>query len=265
MKSEYKVGLLFLVTALGVLLFAFMLGVVNPFSSAHELNLQFNFAGGIEVGSPVRVMGIKVGKVKSIEFKPEMRTQDGELVQLLVKISVSKRAWNTVKDDSFFYINLAGVIGEKFIEITPGTDRGQSLKPGGFVRGVDPPRIDQMISQGYGLAGKILALVEKNESTVIGTIDKLERLLTLMNETLSTVDRMTKNKKFEPLTQDIGVLVSDLREIVSEFKPLAKDLSSEESKRLYALVYKLIFRLEGLDKEAIKKFLQDEGIKARFL
>ena len=61
MKAELKVGILFIVSTILVALFALYLGVLNPFSNSHEINVAYNFAGGIEVGSPVRVMGIKVG------------------------------------------------------------------------------------------------------------------------------------------------------------------------------------------------------------
>ena len=110
MKAETKVGLMFLAAIVLAVVFALLLGSFNPFSNSHTLNLLYNFAGGIEVGSPVRVMGIKVGKVKSIEFDPNEKTDTGEEVKLRVRISVDKKAWNTLRKDSRFFINLAGVI-----------------------------------------------------------------------------------------------------------------------------------------------------------
>ena len=86
MKAETKVGLLFLASVAMVAIFAFYLGALNPFSGSNELTVLYNFAGGIEVGSPVRVMGIKVGKVKSIEFDPSAKAPNGEEVKLKIKI-----------------------------------------------------------------------------------------------------------------------------------------------------------------------------------
>jgi phospholipid/cholesterol/gamma-HCH transport system substrate-binding protein len=120
MKAEVKVGLMFVAAIALVVGFAFYLGAINPFSDTNDLNVAYNYAGGIEVGSPVRVMGIKVGKVKEIRFDSESKLPNGEEVKLLLKISVSKKAWATIRKDSQFFINLAGVIGEKFIEISPG-------------------------------------------------------------------------------------------------------------------------------------------------
>src|ERR1044072_1372462 len=122
MKSPTKVGILFVVTLVFIVGFALALGAIQPFSNAYELKIAYNFAGGIEVGSPVRVMGIKVGKVRSIDFQPDFKIPEtGEEVKLVITVSVDKKAWPTVRKDSHYYINLAGVIGEKFLEITPGT------------------------------------------------------------------------------------------------------------------------------------------------
>ena len=122
MKPQTKVGILFLLSLVLLVGFAFALGSINLFSSTNELKVAYNFAGGIEVGSPVRVMGIKVGKVRSIKFEPDFKMPGtSEEVKLIVTITVSKEAWPTVRSDSRFFINLAGVIGEKFLEISPGS------------------------------------------------------------------------------------------------------------------------------------------------
>ena len=130
MRAETKVGLLFLSALIMVVIFGLYLGALNPFSDTHELRVAYNYAGGIEIGSPVRVMGIPVGKVKSIDFKPKQKMASGEEVKLQITISIDKGAWQTVRTDSQFFINLAGVIGEKFIEVSPGSDDKAELKPG---------------------------------------------------------------------------------------------------------------------------------------
>ncbi|MCB0343233.1 MAG: MCE family protein, partial [Bdellovibrionales bacterium] len=107
MKPETKVGLLFILSMILVVVFGYYLGVLNPFSNSRDVYVGFNFAGGIEVGSPVRVMGVKVGKVKAVDFMPQMKV-GGEEVKLRVKISVDRMAWESVREDSQFYINLAG-------------------------------------------------------------------------------------------------------------------------------------------------------------
>ncbi len=256
MRVETKVGILFITSVGLVVLFAYLIGMIDPSSKSHELNVMYNFAGGIEVGSPVRVMGIKVGKVKAIEFDPDMKMPDGEEVKLRIKISISQKAWPTIKRDSRFYVNLAGVIGEKYLEVTPGSSESTFFQPGEVVRGSDPPRIDQLISQGYGLVGKMLELFEANQGSVSNTIKMLDSLVTNLNRTLVLFDKTTKNVR-------IQTLLKNMEEISTDIRSVSQRLRTDETKKTLDLIHTLVWRLEELDKQAIQTFMQEEGVKAR--
>ncbi|MGE0762815.1 MAG: MlaD family protein [Bdellovibrionales bacterium] len=256
MKPETKVGLLFLGAFIMAILFAYVLGAVNPFSNSHQLSVAYNFAGGIEVGSPVRVMGIKVGKVRAIQFAPDQKMPSGEEVKLLLTVSIDKEAWPTLREDSRFYINLAGVIGEKFLEITPGSSASELLKPGGLVRGEDPPRIDQLISQSYGLAGKVIDMIEKNEGSVVNIIETINKLVVNMDKALRQLDKTANNK-------DINAMFKNMQTIMDDSAFFTQKLRSPEGQASLAILNQLLKRMEPLDAKAIRKFLQEEGIKAK--
>ncbi len=256
LSPELKVGGLFLLALVFVIGFIWYLGVLNPFASANDLRVGYNYAGGVEVGSPVRVMGIKVGKVKSIEFTPNQKSASGEEVKLTVVLSISREAWPTVRADSKFFINLAGVIGEKFVEVSPGSSSAAEIPPGTFVRGEDPPRIDQLISQSYGLAGKILDMVEKNEGSIVDTIEKMNSLVNNLNKTLVLLEKTSKNKEFTHIVSNISQMTDDALILTSK-------LRGPESQKTLELLHRLVWRLDKLDDKAIKEFLQKEGIKAK--
>lgn len=258
MKVETKVGLLAVLSLGLILVFASMMGMISPFSNAHELNVMYNYAGGIEEGSPVRVMGIKVGKVKKILFDPGYKSPSGEEVKLKIIITVDKKAWSSVRLDSQFFINLAGVIGEKFLEISPGSVDKAELKPGDFVRGEDPPRIDQLISQGYGLAGKIIEIVNKNEGSVSNMIAQLDKLTTNFNKTLVLLDKTTQNA-------EVSRLLNNAIKMSDDMVYLTGSLRSKKAEETYDLIHRLLFRLEPVDGPRIKKFFQEEGIRAKIL
>lgn len=257
MKPQTKVGILFISALVMVVIFAFALGSIEPLSSSRTLKVAYNFAGGIEVGSPVRVMGIKVGKVKSIEFEPEFKMPEtNEEVKLVITITVSKSAWPTVRSDSKFFINLAGVIGEKFLEISPGSLEKAELSSGQVVRGEDPPRIDQLISQSYALAGKVLEFVNRNEGSVIETIETLNKLVINFDKALKQLEKTSRDPEVHKIVKNLGTIMDD-----GAF--FTKSLRGPEGQKTIVLINDLIKRLEGLDAKAIKKFLQEEGIKAK--
>jgi len=256
MKVETKVGLLAVVSLILVAAFAWVMGFISPFSNTQELNVMYNYAGGIEEGSPVRVMGIKVGRVKAIHFDPEFKMPNGEEAKLRLTITIDKKAWTSVRKDSKFFINLAGVIGEKFLEISAGSMSAGEFSSGDYVRGEDPPRIDQLISQGYGLAGKLIEIVQKNQGSVTNVIKQLDSLTLNFNKTLLLLDKSSKS-------HDMVRLLDNAIKISDDMAYLTSNLRSKKAEETYDLVHKLLFRLEPLDGPAFKKFFQQDGVRAR--
>lgn len=256
MKAEVKVGILVAACVAILIVVSLFFGHINPFNQNKIIHLLYNYAGGIEEGSPVRVMGIKVGKVKSIEFKPDQIWENREQVKLRITIEIENKAWETIKEDSKFFINLAGVIGEKFLEITPGTLEQPTLSSGVVLRGEDPPRIDQLISQSYSLAGQIMEIVQKNEGSVTKTIDQLNKLVTNFNKTLTLLEKASQNK-------DVNRVMTNAVQISDDLAFITQKLRSESSQESFKLLNKLLLRLEPLDAAAIKKFFQEEGVRAR--
>jgi phospholipid/cholesterol/gamma-HCH transport system substrate-binding protein len=264
LSNETKVGILLASTVALILIFAWLLGASNPFKRSLDFYLTYNFAGGIEVGSPVRVAGIKVGKVEKISFftpdksfsAPDARPTE-VLTPLKLRISISKEAAESVRKDSRFYINLAGIIGERYVEVTPGSMSSPHIEAGETVRGIDPPRIDQLISQSFDLAGKIQKVIEENEGEITRSIKLLYELSSNINKTLGHIER---SKMFKT---DIAQLINNLIQITQDVKALTSKTQTEEGKKTLELLHSLLWRLEPLDQDAIRKFFQKEGIRTR--
>ncbi len=228
-----------------------LIGVQNPFSPNIRFKVNYNFAGGIEVGSPVRVSGIKVGKVEAIDFLP------AENVPVQLTVAVKKKAAVAVRENSKFYINLAGIIGERYLEITPGDPKQNAVYEGQTFEGVTPPRIDQIFSQSFDLAGKILELVEENEGDIGKSIELLYKLSENVNKTVVAID---KSKMFNT---NIGKLINNMITLSTELRKASDEIKTPEGQKTLKLLHDLLWRLEPLDKSAIRKFLQDEGIRTK--
>ncbi len=256
MTIQRKVGFMFFAGIIMLVIFAWLMGALNPFLNNYNIFVLYNYAGGIEVGSPVRVMGIKVGKVESIDFDTSQKDEKGEEVKLRIKISIDKKAHDSVRKDSKFFVNLAGIIGEKFLEISPGSMSTPALDENARIRGEDPPRIDQLISQSYGLAGKVVDLISKNEGSITHTLVLLDSLVTKLNTTLVQLDKTTKDV-------EVSKLLKNLVEISEGARELTDRVRTPEGKRTLELIHDLIWRLEPMDRAAIKEFLQKDGIRAK--
>lgn len=271
LSNEAKVGGLVLGTVLLAVFFAWTIGLGNPFKQTVDFYVTYNFAGGIEVGSPVRVSGIKVGKVEKIEFfvpvegksagnaMPGSEVFDPEkaIAPLRVKVSVRKDAAVGVREDSKFYVNLAGIIGERYIEITPGHANVAQVKENETLAGIDPPRIDQLISQSFDLAGKVKEIIDENKGDITKSIELIYKLSGNVNKTLEWVDRSAIFKT------DLSKLVQNLIQITTDVRVVTDQAHSPEGEKTLKLLHELLWRLEPLDSKEIRKFLQKEGVKVQ--
>ena len=123
-------------------------------------------------------------------------------------------------------------------------------------RGEDPPRIDQLISQSYSLAGKLIKIVENNEGDFESLINRFNDMVKNLNTTLVIVNKLDKERGLQDLIANLNVVLGDVKSVSGKLK-------SKDTEKTLDLLYRLMWRLDDLDKKAIKEFLQEEGIKAK--
>ncbi len=70
---------------------------------------RFEQDGGVKVGAPVEIAGVPIGKVKSIRL---------DQYQALLELVINKEI--KIQDDAIASIKTKGLIGEKYVQITPG-------------------------------------------------------------------------------------------------------------------------------------------------
>lgn len=251
-RKEFWVGALVLVSVGLLFLFAWLLGIVSPLGSKYQINVFYQFAGGVEMGAPVRVSGVKVGKVEHIEFVPSPPSDILAGTSVKLRIGLDSKTRNLVRQDSKFYINIAGIIGERYLEITPGTQDSPVLENGAEVRGMDPPRVDQLLSQGYGVFGRVQEFLERNENTMQELLTNVHSLMTDTNAVLKKLDR-----------RKVSQLVDNLNTVSSNLAVLTQQLRTPKSSKFVDQLADLVDRAHQIDKPTLQKFLQEEGVRAR--
>lgn len=212
---QIKVGILVLV-ALGVLGgFIFALGHFSV-SKGQIFYVDFKFVGNLAQGAPVKVSGIKVGKIREIQFhagKYEPKLKRRVFVRL--KIWVENRALRTIRTDSHFYINTQGVLGEQYLEITPGNldDKKQRRLTAGEIRqGEDPPRADLIVARLYAFLETVTDLLKTERKTLVGVVKSAGKSLEALNIIL------TENRT------RVSRILDDADKLVTEATGLTKDI-----------------------------------------
>lgn len=109
--TEVVVGGAVLAVAIGFLVYA---GQVTGFSSGsteYPLSASFRSADGVDIGTDVRMAGVKVGRVTDIELDP---------TTYRARTTFTVTDGIEVPDDSAVAISSEGLLGGNFVEILPG-------------------------------------------------------------------------------------------------------------------------------------------------
>jgi phospholipid/cholesterol/gamma-HCH transport system substrate-binding protein len=104
--------------------------------NSYEVYAIFSDVGGLKTGSSVDIAGLEVGRVSS------MTLQDYEArVVLSIKKDIK------LQEDTIASIKTRGLIGEKFLALTPGGS-DKLIGPGERIREANPPLdIEDLISK----------------------------------------------------------------------------------------------------------------------
>ncbi len=173
---EVKVGILIIV-ALGLLAgFIIVMGGLS-LEPNYRVNVDFENPGGLKTGAPVRLAGVRVGKVSTIEFRGQEAATKGGSHLIRVVTELEHRYKESIHEDSSWFISTQGVLGEFFLAVEPGSPEKPPLGDGAVVKGVSPPRLDLLLSEAYELLHHLYLGITKNEKKLEETFDGLHRTL----------------------------------------------------------------------------------------
>lgn len=112
MNVEMVVGVFLLAGFISFSWLAVKMGDINPFENeTYPVTARFTSISGLKEGSTIELAGVIVGKVNTIELD----TGDYEAV---VHLDVDKTV--ELQDDTIASIRTSGIIGDKYIKLTPG-------------------------------------------------------------------------------------------------------------------------------------------------
>ena len=154
--EQLKVGLVILI-GIGILLTAmYKLGqAANLFGSRYTLVTFLADANGLRQGGSVMVAGQLVGTVKEIEFLPV----DADTTRnLRVIVSVDENARPQIRGDSKARLRTMGLLGDKVLDISPGTPRFSSLADGDTVATGKSVDLEAVMAQAAGAVDEAVGL-----------------------------------------------------------------------------------------------------------
>lgn len=112
---------------IGFLCFAWLsvkLGDVDLFGGdTYAVAARFGSVSGLKAGAVVEIAGVQVGKVSAIRLQPDD-------YRAVVEMSIDRNV--QISEDSIASIRTAGIIGDRYVNISPG-GMPENIAPGGEI------------------------------------------------------------------------------------------------------------------------------------
>lgn len=139
-RYETVVGL-FVVASLAALLFMVLVIAREEGLWQDYIKYQavFNNVAGLKRGSEVRLAGVTVGSVTSTAIR-----SDGKI---LVTFEVMEVYKDQIREDSKASIGSIGLLGDRSLDLTPGSPDKPVLPPGELMAGVEPLDIQELLAR----------------------------------------------------------------------------------------------------------------------
>jgi phospholipid/cholesterol/gamma-HCH transport system substrate-binding protein len=118
-STEIAVGIFVIVGAVCIVYLAVSLGGVNVFGSPYyNVTAEFDSVSGLKKGASIEIAGVEMGKVLDVNLDDNR-----------ARVTLGILQGIQLTEDTIASIRTQGVIGDKFVKLTPGGS-DEVLKPG---------------------------------------------------------------------------------------------------------------------------------------
>jgi len=238
--DQLKVGGLIL-AAIAILTIAVVkLGeAADLFTKRYTLVTFLSNSNGLQKGGTVTLAGQLAGNVKRIDFLPP----SGDTTRnLRVTLEVEVRLRSLIREDSRIKLKSLGLLGDKVLDISPGTPRFGILPPGDTIQSLPSLDYEAMLMQANGALTDVVQLTHDLRSITGGIAhgdgtmgqlinsrtlyDQLNGTLTHLNGVLSRLDR--PNGTFGRMVDD-PALYNHLVDVTAQLDTVLAQLHSPHS------------------------------------
>jgi phospholipid/cholesterol/gamma-HCH transport system substrate-binding protein len=169
--EQLRVGLLLL---LGLAIAAAAVMLVgrsgSVFGERYQLVTLVRSAAGLVPGAAVQLAGQTVGQVDRVELiAPEERPESGQAVALWLAINVDVQ--NQIREDSRAQVRTQGLLGDRLIDIRPGSADSRVLANGDTVQAASSIDYDALIAEGSEAVGDLAEITRNLAAMTRGILD----------------------------------------------------------------------------------------------
>ena len=244
--TNLKVGIFFVLTiSLAAVAVVLLGGASSVFEDRYKLYVEFPDVAGLRAGASVRLAGIVVGEVTSIEF-PD--STDDKLID--IELAMSTKYADRVRLDSVARIETEGMLGDKYISISIGSSDKEVLAAGSLLPAEQSTsmveyqqRATELLNNAEITTRRIAAMLGSDEEAEVASV---ARVLTSVEELMGQAesgDGILNALLYDTrITNGVKRTVNSLSSSADSIASIANEISTGDG-----LVTEMIYGDAGVD------------------
>jgi phospholipid/cholesterol/gamma-HCH transport system substrate-binding protein len=199
----------------------------NLFNPVFKITTNFHNVSGLQAGNNIRFSGIDVGIVDNIKIINDSTVQ----VDMLVR----KDMQQFIKADSYASISSSGIIGDRIIIITQGSNNSPIAKDGEHILSKEPVETDNIIkslktsAESAEVITLQLAEIMMNINSGQGTLGRLIQDSTIAENINQTIENFKKSSEgldetIEVTKENVFAFMESLQKTASKTEVASNEL-----------------------------------------
>ena len=217
-RNEIRAGVFLLLSfvILTVMIFA-VSDIQSLFKKKKEVKVLFQFSDGIEKNAPVRLSGIKIGKVSDIRVAPEL----GDKIELTLSVFSD----TVIRRDTKAAIKTLGLVGGKYVELTGGSPQSPLLEQGGVIIGEESFKMEDLTKTALDVVNR-LKNIATNIDAMLGDpafTKSLRTTVANLQDVSANIKVMTSSKdEVAQGLKDLPVILKKVEESMNNIKAISE-------------------------------------------
>ena len=227
-----------IITIIFVLIVVFTIGQErHMFGERILIKTYFLNVAGLNVGAPIHLAGLEVGRVQNIELSPRLDDK-----RVLVTLAIEENIIDRIREDSVANITSKGLLGDKIIAITIGSPSEPAVHAGSVIKSTEPPDYIQFVEKGQVLLDRAAVVADELSrlAKALGNQDNIDNV----NSTIASVAEIAKRveggpglahtlifdaksaKYFNGTMANIEQLTSKLDKAMAQLEKITRDIET---------------------------------------
>jgi phospholipid/cholesterol/gamma-HCH transport system substrate-binding protein len=178
------------------------------FSSTYRLNADFQTVAGLPDGADVRVGGIHEGTIVRIQLP------HGPDEKVRVVMNMKKATRNVIKKDSVAAIRSEGLVGDKYVEVSFGSEAAPHIDNGDLIQGEAPLEFSDLMKKTNGLLDSAGGAMQDLGSTA----EDLKSISSKINHGSGTMGALVNDKSvYQRIDAGAAAMQEDMEALKHNF------------------------------------------------